>query len=261
MIIDVNLFIGAWPFETPPNANLDGTKRVMGELGVAAALACSLSAVCHKNPDVPSRRFRDELNSSESAKTIIPLGVLSPLLASWRRDLADAVDEEVAGVKLFPGYHGYHPLDDRMNDLLEALSSRRVPTFFQLKMEDPRSQHPVFPVDSTDLANILDLAGRFPELTIIAVAATKGEISQCANRIVDVPNVFFDVSWIEGVGSVERCVDLIGVERLLFGTHHPLFTAKSALLKIVRSDLNENQRRMIFSGNARRLFPRFNSIK
>ena len=58
---------------------------------------------------------------------------------------------------------------------------------------------------------------------------------------------------LEGVAGLERLVAQVGPERLLFGSHAPLFYAEAAHLKLKESVLTPEQAEAIRQGNAQRL--------
>ncbi len=55
------------------------------------------------------------------------------------------------------------------------------------------------------------------------------------------------------MGGVARLIKDYPVNRVLFGSHLPLYALESAVLKMKESDLDDSQRRAIESENARSL--------
>ena len=65
--------------------------------------------------------------------------------------------------------------------------------------------------------------------------------------------VFFDFAMQEGVGAIARLVDRVGVDRVLYGSHFPLFHAESSMLKLKEADLKPEVDNAVRFKNARRL--------
>ncbi len=67
------------------------------------------------------------------------------------------------------------------------------------------------------------------------------------------PRVYFDCAMCEGVGGIAVLIETVSAERVLFGSHLPLFPLESSLLKLRESDLADAQAEALRQGNARRL--------
>jgi hypothetical protein len=67
-------------------------------------------------------------------------------------------------------------------------------------------------------------------------------------------DVCVDLAMLEGVGGLENLLAQTPVERVLFGSHAPLFYFEAAALKLEESLLTATQARAIRFENARRVF-------
>jgi hypothetical protein len=100
-------------------------------------------------------------------------------------------------------------------------------------------------------AHVAALAARFPELPVI-MAHHGGDWIHACRRVAPHPRVFADVSGsIIDHGLVDWMVAVLGPERVLFGTDNADFFACRA--KVAAARIGARARRLIFSGNARRI--------
>ena len=125
-----------------------------------------------------------------------------------------------------------------------------------VKMEDERTHHPLMKVPPVDLAPL-------PR----AVAATPGLKLQLLNCPVPPATEAPGAAGAVG-GGVLRHRDAGGrrrgrpaggaggADRVLFGTHFPLFHAESALLKLKESALAADVEEAVRAGNAKALVPK-----
>jgi predicted TIM-barrel fold metal-dependent hydrolase len=69
-------------------------------------------------------------------------------------------------------------------------------------------------------------------------------------------NVYFDTAaspFLYSPQIYRRVADLVGADRILFGTDYPLLSPTRLLDEINTTDLSEAEKRLILSENARRL--------
>jgi uncharacterized protein len=79
---------------------------------------------------------------------------------------------------------------------------------------------------------------------------------QQLRRWADAGAVYFDIAMAESVEGVARLDTQLPPDRLLFGSHFPLFNFEAAQLKMVESGLPAQRRKAIEEDNARRLVAR-----
>jgi predicted TIM-barrel fold metal-dependent hydrolase len=62
-----------------------------------------------------------------------------------------------------------------------------------------------------------------------------------------------EISGYQGLHSIAATVRRFGPERLLFGTHMPLFTPGAAIAAVTYADISETERALIAADNLHRL--------
>src|SRR5436853_283644 len=85
-------------------------------------------------------------------------------------------------------------------------------------------------------------------LSILGGART-GEIRALRERLREMPHFYADVSQADGLDAVRLLVDESLGDKLLFGSHAPLFMPHAALARVV-TDLTDTDAAAILGGNA-----------
>ena len=112
-------------------------------------------------------------------------------------------------------------------------------------------QHPLARVPDLPAAEVADAAARHPELTVILGGARTGEIRALRERLRALPHFYADVSQSDGLDAVRLLVETGLGDKLLFGSHAPLFMPHAALARVV-IDLADADAAAILGGNAAR---------
>ncbi len=247
MIIDINAYTGHWPSH-PVAGALDRVRASLTAYGVERICVSPLDAAWCRNP----HRFNDDLYAASGATDdVFPVPVLDPTIATWRDELERAkAQPRVRLVKLLPAYSGYDM--DFASDLFTSLAGAGLGVIVQTRLEDPRRQHPLAQVPDVPAAEIADAAERHPDLLVIIGGPRTGEIRALKDRLLDLPNLYADVSQSDGMDAVKVLVEDGLRDKLLFGTHAPLFIPYSAVSRVV-TDLSDDDAAAILGGNAERI--------
>jgi hypothetical protein len=252
MITDLNLFAGNWPFYEIPASDLNGILNTMDNYGIEKGLISPIEAIFYRAPDSANKNLSKSLTHPDK---LLFCPVLNPMFPSWEKELESNITEDNAkAVRAFPSYHGYNLDCEEMSAFCEKMSETGLPLIIHLKIEDLRNQHPLMRVPNLDIKPVIELAEKHKNLKLIIAGASFPELNLHSDKIKDLPNLFADISWLEGVGRIEKIVAKGLSGKLLFGSQAPLFYMKSAIMKIENSDIPPEEKEKIFKHNAMKFF-------
>ena len=254
-IVDVNVNLSRWPCRRLPEDEMGNLVARLRAHGVVEAWAGSFDGLLHKDLAAVNARLTDECRRQQDVR-LIPFGSVNPLLPDWEEELRRcAEDHRMPGIRLNPNYHGYkldHPACAR---LLGLAAERRLVVALAAIMEDERMMHPLLRVPPLDLEPLPALVTRTPGLRLVLLNALGILRGEKLLALVRSGEVYVEISMLEGVGGVANLLTSVPLERVLFGSHAPLFYLESALLKLKESTLSAGQIRGLQEENARRLIP------
>jgi hypothetical protein len=216
----------------------------MDSAGIERALVSSLTAVFRQNVAECNEELRAAL--APHRDRLIPLAVMNPGYPGWEADLSDC--DDFAGIRLYPNYHGYHPVEAA--PLVQAAAEGGRPVFVAVRLQDERQHHPACKVAAVGPESIVTLAKMVPSARMVATMVRFGE----AERLLECGNVWVDISGIQGPsGCIERLASRFSGERLLFGSGIPLQYPLPNVMKLEMAHISDDERKRIQHENALRL--------
>lgn len=252
-LIDVNASLGHWPLRRVP---LDEPRALVAKLRSHHAIeawAGTFDGLFHKDLGAANRRLAEECRHF-GAGLLQPFGSIDPTRPDWEEELRRcAEDLRMPGLRLHPNYHNYRLDDPAFARLLEQAAARRLIVQVTLVMEDERMMHPLLRVEPVDTAPLAGIVRKIPGLRLVLVNALRTLRAKPLLELIAAGDVSVELSMLEGVGGLGTLLEQVPLNRVLFGSHAPLFYFESALLKLRESVLRPDQLAAIARGNARRL--------
>ena len=255
-LIDVNVNLGRWPTRRLPDDTPEALVRRLKSHDVAEAWAGSFDGLLHKDVAAVNEQLADSCREF-GRNRLRPVGTVNPMLPEWAEDVRRCVDDHgMHAIRLHPNYHGYELNDSVFAELLHSAAEAGLVVQIAITMEDERMMHPLLRVPHVDAAPLLDLMPKLPAPKVILLNAFRAIRGEMLQHLVNETAVAFDIAWVEGVAGVDQIAKSIPIDRLLFGTHAPMFYYDAALLKLEESALDEQQLNAIRFENARQFIPR-----
>ncbi|OGG46341.1 MAG: hypothetical protein A3F84_01245 [Candidatus Handelsmanbacteria bacterium RIFCSPLOWO2_12_FULL_64_10] len=231
MIIDVNAWLGGWPFRSLRDNTPEALVARMDRSGIDVAAVSPIEAIFHRNVQPANERLAEAVTPFRGR--LIPIATLNPTYTRWEDDLK-ACHEKLGmkGVRLFPAYQGFEVDGPVARRAAEACRERGLAIFIPHRMEDPRQRHWMDPGKVVDPAQIASLVAAVPGLTVI-VPNLRGVARSALWKRPEVRDQpwYVDLSLGEVHRDLGTFVEQGGASHLVFGTHLPLSYAGPALVK------------------------------
>lgn len=180
---------------------------------------------------------------------LIGLGTLHPDSENQEADIQHIVDLGLHGVKLHPDIQGFKIDDYRCLKIYELCEKTGLP----ILMHTGDSRY-----DNSNPNRLLPILDIYTNLTVIGAHFGGWSMWEDASKkLAHIPNLYVDCSSSMPWLSNEKTVEIIrryGADRVLFGTDYPMWSPHDELDRFMTLDLTDEERRLILSENAIKLF-------
>lgn len=263
MLIDINAYVGHWPFMQLKYNSCEALGERMDKFGVDISVISNLNGIFYKNTQSANLELYEEIRSSKRYRNrLIPFAVINPIYAGWARDMETCVHKlGMKGIRLYPKYHDYGITHPALIALVKKAGAMGIPVAFTYRMVDSR-QRSWMDIDYVPLTSKPEwtLKDIFP--IIKAVPDAKYMILNIANsmHLEDTDQALFKKADVLMDTSGRRLTDLgsvlkaEGKERFAFGTHSPILDYLTGRLRIEalrEEEADEKTKALLRSGNAK----------
>ena len=253
MIIDVNVFIGHYPFRRVDGGSPAAIAAALSRVGIAQAWVSNLAAVFWRDPAEGNRIV---YQAAAHQPAFRPVPAVHPGLPAWSDVIGEAIDNNAPCVRADPTFYGLAPDGREMLALADACGEQNVPLLMAVRLEDGRQRHPNDRATELPASAIRALIRAHPGLRLIITHADREVIEQVhfGSTPDEAGRILWDICWVWGPPEdhLRHLVTTIGVDRFCFGTGMPLRIPESSMAKLELTTLTPTDRRAVESTNARR---------
>ena len=253
MRVDVNAFLGAYPWRKVPGTAPDAVLRAMDRLEIDEAWVTHLPSLFWRDPTEGNAWL---LATAGEQKRLKPVPVVHPGLAAWEQALADAVNAGAPAVRCDPLHLGLDPAGGEMRVLAAACGAARIPLMLAVRLEDGRQRHPNDVVPEPAAA-VRALIRSDADARLLVTHADRAFVEEVhfGSTPDEARRIWWDICWIWGPPEdhLKTLLDTVGAERFVFGTGQPLRIPENSIAKLDLLELPAQRRAAIDAGNARQL--------
>lgn len=245
MIIDVNAWTGPWPALVNVPFDAASVRSSLRTYGIECIFMAPLAAAWSANPHLCNAAVYAAASEFED---ISPVPVIDPTLPTWREEMEKAAGHRaVRMIKLLPGYGGYELVV--ADDLFEEAARANLVAMVQIRIDDPRRHHPMAMVPDVPAGDVVEAAKRHPNLKLVIGGASAATLRSLAVQLRELPGLYADTSQVDGVDSLKMLVEEGLGNKLLFGSHAPVFMPGAAVARVI-NDLPDDVAVGILADNA-----------
>ncbi len=254
MRIDVNTFLGAYPFRRVPGTSPQALLEAMDRTGVDEAWVTHLPGVFWRNPHEGNGWL---LDNSGRHHRLRPVPAVQPEIAGWEEVLHSAVTARAPAVRSDPTYYGIAPAGAAMRALTAACGAAGMPLMLAVRFEDGRQRHPHDVAPELPAAAVRALIRSDSGSASSLPTPTAGSSRRCTSARPPMRQRGSGGT-SPGCGGLpritcKRCSARSGRARFVFGTGQPLRLPENGVAKLDLLDLEPGARAAIESENANRL--------
>jgi predicted TIM-barrel fold metal-dependent hydrolase len=268
MLLDINAYIGHWPFRQLRGNTLEAMIDRMNRFGVDKAIVANINGIFYKDTQPANEELYNAIQANPAlfADRIIPFAVMNPVLYWWEDALADCQEKfGMKGIRIYPIYHEYEMDDRRLIELVKAARDRGMPVQIPMRMIDLRQRSWLDKNKEMNLNHVAVLVREVPDAQYMVLDT---RLRQGAERtteesaeILRNADILFDTvrgSAVPIIGpngaGLQQLGEQFGYDKLAFGTETPFVDYCTPFIRVELFDqVDEKGKQMIWSGNARRM--------
>lgn len=223
-MIDVNTYIGPYPFRHVPHPDPEVLVRVLEREGIDGAWVGHLPSAFYRDATPGNSELYASL--APHHEQLRPVPTIRPDWPRWEHAVRAAHSENAPAVRAYPPQWGLGPHDASMQELAIAVGELGMALILTVRFEDLRQRHSLDVAGDLSGAAIRTLARAGDGVRVVVTAAGRELIEEVHWGLTarEQERVLWDISWIWGPpeDQLAKLFRTIGSRRFVFGTQWPL---------------------------------------
>jgi predicted TIM-barrel fold metal-dependent hydrolase len=254
MRVDVDVFLGAYPWRRVPGTSPEAVVAALDRVGTTSAWVSHLPSVFWRAPADGNAWL---LETAARDPRLAPVPAVHPGLPGWERALDEARAQRAPAVRCDPTWYGIDPAGAEMRALAAACAAARLPLVLAVRFEDARQRHPRDTAPELPAAAVRALVRSDPAVRLVVTHADRTFVEEVhfGSAPEEAARIWWDIAWLWGPPEdhLATLVGTVGIERFVFGSGTPLRLPEASVAKLDLLDLAPDARAAIEHGNLARV--------
>ncbi len=233
-MIDVNCFIGAFPFRELPHPDADVLVHVLEREGIGGAWVGHLPTAFHRDVTAGNLALFAALEAHRA--TLHPVPSIRPDWPRWESALIAVHALGARAIRAYPQQWGMGAGDSRLAHLASACGEIGLPLLLTTRFEDARQRSALDVAPDLSGAHIRSIVRADPRVHVIVTSAGRAliEESHWGLTAEERSRLKWDISWIWGPpeDDLAHLLHTVGGEHFLFGSGWPLRLVQSPIANL-----------------------------
>lgn len=260
MLVDINAYVGHWPFRKLNYNSCETLLERMDQWGVDISVISNLHGIFYQNTQSANEELYETLKSKKSfGDRFIPFAVINPIYAGWKHDFEICSEEMgMKGIRLYPRYHNYDIINPSSIELVKKARDKDMPVALSLRMSDsrPSSWMDLERGSEWSLKDVVPLIEEVPDAKYLILNVVGNPfLDDKEVELLRKANIIMDTSG-RGLRRFSALLELYGKDKFSFGTHSPILDYVTGALRIEslrEAEADEETKELLRHGNAERI--------
>ncbi|NSW89407.1 MAG: hypothetical protein HPY74_01780 [Firmicutes bacterium] len=255
MIIDVNTYIGHWPFRQIKTDSAEKLLKLMDKAGIDMACVSNINSIFYRDVLEGNIELVEQIKPHK--ERFIPFAIINPAYPGWKKDFLYCIDNlGMKGLELYPCYHKYKLTDGNVIEILNMAAEKKIPVHLPCAIENIRQRHWLDIKEDLSREELKQVLPLCPETDFIITNGPSWDISGylqpvAANRQ---GRIYYDFARLDILNSAfDNFVQAIGNENVVFGSVMPLQYIETQLVKLQYTKLGNEDKEKIMYKNLKEL--------
>lgn len=246
MFIDINTYVGHWPFRNLKYNTLTGLDELAQRYDITHMVVANLNGLFYKDCNMANLELLEELKTYKGKTKFLPMAIVNPTYIAWEKDARAMIEAGFMGFELAPIYHGYklgmQPKYDSYfpeqvaAPVMELAKELEVPVRICASFENIRGRGRMDAFENIPGDEYHALLSKYPEVPVLCTSFSPLSAGEKFSALIrERKNIFFETNAFgecQVYGIPEKILQIADESQICFGSLSPFAYMEMGLINM-----------------------------